>query len=448
MRILKFGGTSVATVERRVTVARVVAGAAQEEEVVVVISALAGVTDLLSAAIEGRCGGDELITQLKARHSDGLPRDGGSAVSNQIERRLLKLAALLPRRSNPTVRHEILASGERLAVPLVLDALRQHGLAPRAIDGSELVVAHGGGAEPEIDLQATARRLQCRFHPAVPGRVTVVPGFVARDRRGQTTTLGRGASDLSATLLGALLGVSEVAIWTDVDGVLSASPQLVPEAAAIAHLSYGEASTLAHFGARVLHPLALAPLLGGAVPVRLRNTLHPLAAGTRIDENSAGVGVKGIAAMQGASRFRVRLPWGSRRSGRLLAELEELGVRPLLVASEVAAQALSLVVQGRDVGPTSSALGRFLGRGGQVEPCHDLAVVVAVGAGAENSVWVEQEVRDAVESEGIMALGLARQENAVAILVEENSGDRVVRVLHNRLIVLRRCRESARREAA
>lgn len=447
MRVLKFGGTSVATAARRATVAEVVACAAGDEEVLVVISALAGVTDQLAAAADGRCRNSALLcADLEERHLGNLSQESSERVRPHIARHLRRLESLQPCRATSGKRHEILATGERLALSLVMEALQQRGLAPREIDGAELVVTCGGGPEPDLDLEATRRRLHARFRPGVPGRITVVPGFVARDRRGQTTTLGRGASDLSATLLGALLEASRVEIWTDVDGVLSAPPAFVAEATSIPHLSYGEAATMAHFGARVLHPLALAPVREVGIPVVVRNTLNPLRQGTRIEGASHSAGVQGISFLEEVSRFLVWLPWSRRRPGRLLAELEELGLRPLLVASEMAAQALSLVVRKRDARRTDAALERLLGPESHVEHREELAVVAAVGAFAEGGIWVEHRLREALREEGIEALGVSRQDHAVTVLVDSTAGKRAVRATHAALIVARE--EVIRREAA
>ena len=313
MRVLKFGGTSVATPGRRAIVAEVVARAATRDTAtpVVVTSALAGVTNLLSTVIEKAIERREIprdgLAELVCRHDDPVlgPAEQLAQALRLAELGESLLGVALLGECPHAVRHRILAMGERLAMPLVAAALRQRGLAVHPVDGSELLVtaAADSGSQPVVDLAASRRQLVARRSvPVSAGRpepILLVTGFVAADAEGRTTTLGRGASDLSATLLAELFGAEAVEIWSDVDGVLDAPPCWVPDARPLERLGYGAASDMARFGARVLHPETLAPARRAGIPVWIRNTLRPEAPGTRID------GKAGTARTDAADAARV-----------------------------------------------------------------------------------------------------------------------------------------------
>src|SRR6266851_2920347 len=187
-------------------------------------------------------------------------------------RRLCEGTSLL-RELTPRTLDAISSLGERLSAPLVAAAVRELGLPSEAIEATELIVtdAFHGGAEPQMEL--TRAKSQARLRPLLEkGIAPVVTGFIGATAEGQLTTLGRGGSDYSATILGAAMDADEVIIWTDVDGVLTAEPRLVPEARTIPVISYREAAELAYFGARVLHPKTLNPVVQAAIPVWIRNS--------------------------------------------------------------------------------------------------------------------------------------------------------------------------------
>jgi aspartate kinase len=268
---------------------------------VVVVSAIRGVTDELQRILDRtalQSGKDRrmleehvsgLLVDLRIRHLQGLESWLSEEVTRLLTqrvdqelgrlRRALALEQALGGRSALS-RHEVLAAGERLSVARLAACLRQDGLQPCEVDGVEVLRKSRHGA---VHLERMDRGLDVLHQwAASPGGIPVVAGFVAADSDGGTATLGRGASDLSATALAALLGAEVVEIWTDTAGILSADPKWVPEARTLRHLHPEEASALARYGARVLHPEALAPLVGGVMAVRVLSTLEPTAPGTEI----------------------------------------------------------------------------------------------------------------------------------------------------------------------
>jgi aspartokinase/homoserine dehydrogenase 1 len=326
LRILKFGGTSVGDASSIEKVVEIIRAAALESKVVVVVSAMSGVTNkLIEAATQAELGNrtpvalifEELRKQHEAAvsaliHSaaergriaqkmDEIFAEGNHLCQGTIERRELTLPA----------RDAISSLGERLFAPLLAAALADCGMASEAIEATELVVTNSyhGGAEPRMDL--TRERSEARLGPLLEqGIVPVITGFIGATAEGVLTTLGRGGSDYSATILASALGADEVIIWTDVDGVLTADPRQVPGVRTIPEISYREAAELAYFGAKVLHPKTLRPVTGSHIPIWIRNTFAPERPGTRITpagRPSPG-GVKALTAIRDVALITVGGP--------------------------------------------------------------------------------------------------------------------------------------------
>jgi bifunctional aspartokinase / homoserine dehydrogenase 1 len=322
LRVMKFGGTSVGDASCIARVAEIVRIASRESGVVVVVSAMSGVTNrLIEAANEADTGeASAIFAQLVKQHDDvvhALIRSaaGRRSLQNRLHALLaegegLCQGAIFGRKLTPRTLDAISGLGERLCAPLVAAALSEAGVASEAIDATRLVVtdSYHGGAEPRI--AATRARCQALIAPLLlKGAVPVVTGFIGANEEGVRTTLGRGGSDYSATILGASLDASEVVIWSDVTGLLTADPKLVAEACTISEISYQEAAELAYFGAKVLHPKTLRPVMQSGIPVWIKNTFAPDKPGTKITAagSSDVAGVTALAAVRDATLIGVRL---------------------------------------------------------------------------------------------------------------------------------------------
>ncbi len=301
MRVLKFGGSSVADADRIRNAAAIVAGARSRGAEWVVVSALAGVTDALVRALEGRSDSRSTARALERRHREVAERLGvrGAVLGlgrrvRDLERHLAAAAA-----GDPWAWELALATGERLAAALLTAALRRQGVHAEVVDATRVVAVRGEPGATRPDLDATRRRMA----EVDAATVRVVPGFFGADLQGRVLTLGRGASDLSAAVLGAAGGANAVELWTDVPGVLSAPPRWVPEAAPLPHLGWAEAAWAGRLGAKVVHPEAAAVLAARRVPAEVRSTLAPWLDGTRIaGEGAAGVVVTGRRGWAAAGR--------------------------------------------------------------------------------------------------------------------------------------------------
>jgi aspartate kinase len=293
--ILKFGGTSVGDAEAIGRLVRHVAAARQRGSAVVVVSALSGITDtLLQLATSAAAGADSLIdpgiAALQERHAsvvravvpDSEPLVGLIAGHLAELRNLLQAVATL-RDASPRTRDAIAAFGELMSSRIIDRALDASGVAAGWVDSRRVVITNDsfGTALPLMD--ETTRAAGEEILPLLAaGRVPVLGGYVGGTVAGVTTTLGRGGSDYSAAIVGAAVDASEIQIWTDVDGMMTADPRIVPSTHVVPRLSFDEASELAYFGAKVLHPSTILPAVAKAIPVRILNSRRFEGAGTLI----------------------------------------------------------------------------------------------------------------------------------------------------------------------
>ena len=348
IKVLKFGGTSVADAaafERAVQIVRANRGS----PVVVIVSAMSGVTDALIKSIRNGVG---TLREHFTRHREVAEHLGAEAVSKchvLTEKSRAEIATLLERGVVDLRTQDAIASyGERLGAALFAMILEHHGMPARYVDARRCILTDGehGNANPlihEVNLRTNAE-LQSLLES---GRIPVLGGFIGATAEGVTTTLGRGSSDYTATLIGAALHASEIQIWTDVDGVQTANPNLVSDTRTVPKLSYEEAKELAVLGARVMHAKMIGPVIDAKIPVRIRNSRLPEQQGTLIcaqSEPPDGT-VKAIAHLervvacvgdglsngtQGAARVRhvlhemdASLKWRSTSDSNLLTVVDE-----------------------------------------------------------------------------------------------------------------------------
>jgi aspartate kinase len=311
--VMKFGGTSVGGGAEMVRAANVVAEAAQNGPVAVVVSAMAGTTDALLGYADATAGSrtatgathEGTATELHRTLADRHLRAAREAVSepylSKVEERVFSLLARLaevfeePDADPSARRDEIAVYGERLSATIFAGAIRSLDV-PAAVVLEDPIATNGDFGEAEVLDEETRRRAGEYVWPLLEaGSVAVVPGYVGRAPDGFATTLGRGGSDFSATVLGQALGSSEVWIMSDVEGVLDADPRVVPGAALLPRLSYREATLFATLGAKVLHPKTMEPASEAGIEVFVRDTFDPASPGTRISNRGYEEGLRCVA---------------------------------------------------------------------------------------------------------------------------------------------------------
>ncbi|HVD34062.1 MAG TPA: aspartate kinase, partial [Gemmatimonadales bacterium] len=298
----KFGGASLAD-SPAVCHAVEIIGSYRPEPTVVVVSAMAGVTDALLEVGRQAGDGDErtvasLIAQLRSRHAEvarallpaGRARAEMLAYVAEVFQELEALAQglRLVRELTPRTNDYLVSRGERLSARLFAAALEQAGAKARYVDAADVIQTDGVFGQASPDFPRTDRNAQRILQPIIArGAIPVVPGFLGAAPTGDVTTLGRGGSDLTATLLARALGAARVLLWKDVPGLLTADPRVVPDARVIPQLHAREAAELAYYGAKVLHPRALIPLAGRRIPIHVRPFADPASAGTEVSERAA-----------------------------------------------------------------------------------------------------------------------------------------------------------------
>ena len=403
MLVMKFGGTSVADAERIRTVVRL-ATDRLDREPVVVVSALAGVTNLLVDLAHRALKGPAGVNEIRDRHREvlgglGLPPDLVQEETDDL-RALLKGITLVGELT-PRSLDCIMSFGERLSTKVVAAAFRAagHGATPcNAYDLGLVTDSRFGAANPLEtcygDLGKAVR--------AVKG-IPVVTGFIGKDRRGNITTLGRGGSDYSAAILGRAVGAEEIQIWTDVDGVMSADPKICPGARSLEVISFAEASELAYYGAKVVHPSTMIPAVKARIPVRVLNTYRPGHPGTVIlDRAPAARGaVKSIAYRSHLSLITVTSTRMLMQPG-FMARLFEVFGRHEVVIDMVATSEVSVSLTTdtrKDFAPAVEELRAE--DVAEVEVEKSQAIVALVGGGIRDTPATIAAVFDVLRDAGI-----------------------------------------------
>jgi aspartate kinase len=437
---MKFGGTSVADARAITALGTVVANAAHEQPLVVV-SALSGVTDTLlrlAAAVEqGDTGAMASgCDALQARHLAVATELGiGAEVTDPLRRQLELLATVLaavPAADRDGWRDAVVGMGEVLSSVVVNAALSARGLPTTWFDARRVVRtdARHGAAIP--DQAAIGRLAAAHLAPLLAaGQLPVTQGFIGATEAGTPTVLGRGGSDFSAALLGAALGATRVEIWTDVSGLMTADPRIVPEALVLGEATYDESAELAAFGAKVLHPATQLPLVEAGIPIVIRNTFAPEAPGTRIiaeTEYDATVPIRSISFKRGIAVMQVRAArmlgaFGFLRQIFEVFERHEIVV-DVLATSEVS---VSLTV---DPSPRLAAVMSDLGAIGEVTLREGRGLVAVVGRGIRDTPGIAARVYQAIADVNVEMISLGASASNLTFIVREEDGPRVVRALH------------------
>jgi len=362
-------------------------------------------------------------------------------------RRLCEGTALLRELSLRTL-DAISSLGERLSAPLVAAALCEKGLKSESVEATDCIVTdeYHGGAEPLMDL--TSAKSQARLLPLLARSVVpVVTGFLGATNGGELTTLGRGGSDYSATILGAALGAREVIIWTDVEGVLTADPRLVEEARTIPVISYREAAELAYFGAKVLHPKTLKPVVQAEIPVWIRNSFAPQKLGTKItpEGQSIGGGVKALTAIRDVTLISVGgpgilgLPDVVGRTFSTTAEgRADVLLDVLLISQSSSQNDICFIVSAADARKTVDALRKEFAEDLKHEKVEhitvdpNIAIVAVVGENMRGTRGVAGRTFSSVGREDINIIAIAQgsSETNISFVIEEKGVKPALLALH------------------
>ncbi|HVB33581.1 MAG TPA: aspartate kinase [Patescibacteria group bacterium] len=452
--VLKFGGTSVGDAKRIAWVARRSAATSRARQTIVVVSAMAGTTNLLLNSARSAVGRDhswrEASRQIRQRHIETaralLPPAEQSRFAQRLEKSVRVFEDIcqgfgLVGEATPRGLDSIASLGELISADLLASTLCASGVPAVAIDAARLILTDDRFGDATVFPEATKARLRRTLFPLLKrGILPVVTGFRGATRSGIPTTLGRGSSDYTATLIGALLRANEVTIWTDVDGVMTADPRLVPGARVIPRLTYAEAVELAFFGAKVIHWKAILPVMESGVPLRVRNSFRPSTSGTLILPGaSSRASVTAVTAVPRVHLVAVR---ADRALGpvelarRVLGWLEPTRAHPLLLLQSSAENSLALAITHEEM-PVLANIeqqlsSRAQGHGLVLESSEEVGLVTAVGAQIRHAPGVTARIFAALARRRINVLAVANgpSGHGVALAVEPSALGRSVRAIH------------------
>lgn len=459
MRVLKFGGTSVANAERFLRVADILESNAQQGQVATVLSAPAKITNHLVAMIEKTIGGQEALTNISEAErifaellqglAEAQPGFDFHALKTRVELEFAQLKQVLHGISllgqcPEAVHAAIICRGEKLSIAIMEVLLQARGYKVTVIDPVEKLLASGHYLESTVDIAESTRRIAAGHIPA--DHMILMAGFTAGNEKGELVVLGRNGSDYSAAVLAACLRADCCEIWTDVDGVYTCDPRQVPDARLLKSMSYQEAMELSYFGAKVLHPRTIAPIAQFQIPCLIKNTANPQAPGTliggegEVDENP----VKGITNLNHMAMFNVSGPGMKGMVGmaaRVFAAMSRTGISVVLITQSSSEYSISFCVPQSEQARVRRVLEEEFClelKNGLLDPLdvlEQLAVISVVGDGMRTLRGISARFFSALARANINIVAIAQgsSERSISVVVSNDDVTTGVRVVHQML---------------
>ncbi len=458
--VMKFGGTSVGNSARFRQCAEIIRQAAETKRVIVVVSAVAGVTDLIFRTIDRARHGDSATAQTHLKKFESIHRElvedlfakdrllpAQSFLDNVFSRLESAVHALLALRSGISAEtaDSLVALGERISAWVLATYLEQTGGRSEFVKAEDVIVTDPSFGNAIPDREATRTSCDRVLRPILEhGAVPIVAGYSGATHDGRTTTLGRGGSDYSATIIGAAAGADEVWIWTDVDGVLTADPRVCPHATTLPEISFAEAIELAYYGAKVIHPKAAYPAADAGFPVWIKNSFRPEVRGTKITHAAvtANSPVRSVTCVKDATLLTLV----SRRDvhpvelwGRLFLRLGQEHIETLFATQSSPEHTLGLVLRKEDSARVlrliSNTFRIELSQGilSPVQVNDDIAVVAVLGESMKGTSGILGRVFSAVAGCHVSVIAVAQgaSELSICFAVAAASAAEVVRAVHD-----------------
>ncbi|UCE17028.1 MAG: aspartate kinase [Candidatus Bathyarchaeota archaeon] len=456
---MKFGGTSVGNGEHIRHVASLISNHLNKDyQMVVVISALKRVTDkLIEASKEAKSGNRDHVHKLLQKTTKKHVAAARNAIKNkqirdEVEQTLKTILDELEKvltgiiylgELTPKSKDYVLSFGERMSTLIVWGALRDLGLNVQYFTGKDAgIVTDSNFGEARPLIKVTLHEVKQKVEPLLEkGIIPVVTGYIAANQDGEITTLGRGGSDYTATIIAAALEADEVWIWTDVDGLMTSDPKIVPSTKVISELSFQEAIELAIFGAKAMHPKALEPAMEKEVPVRIRNTFNPQSLGTLIVKEQkikAKDVVKGTTIIKNLALINISGAGMVGTPGTAAKVFDMLGknnINVLMISQSASEANISFILHRDGLERAVSTLEiALLGSGliREVTAEDDVCVVAVVGAGMKGTPGVAARLFGAIARKGLNVRMIAQgsSELNISFVVKETDGEKAVRAIH------------------
>ena len=460
MKVLKFGGTSVGSVQSIQTLLGILQKEVKrKEKPVVVLSAMSGVTDLLSAMAERAANGEDFSTQLaelEKRHFDIVRNlleiqyqnpalTGLKIYLNQLEDLLQGVFTL--RELTPKTRDLVLSYGERCCALMISKIAAQHFPEVLCVDASELIKTDSSFRQAKVNMELTERLIR-GFRKEHSDKMLLVTGFIAANEAGHITTLGRGGSDYTAAIFGSALNAAEIQIWTDVNGMMTADPRMVKKAFSLSELTYTEAMELSYFGAKVIYPPTMIPAFLKKIPIVIKNTFEPDFAGTviRHDCKPSNLPIKGISSINDISILNLEgsgMVGKSGFSGRLFSLLAREQINIILITQSSSEHSITFAVQPGD----SERARRVIEQEFELELLakklehvvieENLAIIAVVGENMKQTPGVSGKLFHALGRNGVNVRAIAQgsSEYNISVIISAHDLAKALNAVHDAFFV-------------
>lgn len=458
---MKFGGTSVGNPEAITSVAGIVGDEVRRgNQVIVVVSAMSGVTDALIGSVREAADGNRWAYQnaaqrLRERHEEvlnllvpaGQARESIKHEVSAILQQHIELceAVNVLGEATPRISDAVVSFGERLSSRVVAAALRARHIEAVPLDAAQLIVTDANFGGASVLWEETSAAIADKVQPLLDkGIVPVITGFLGGTKDGHVTTLGRGGSDYSAAIFAANTGSDELIIWTDVDGVMTTDPRIDRRARVLPYVSYTEMGELAFYGAKVLHPKTVQPILNNGTSLRVRNTFNPAHPGTiiRKENESSETVIKAVTSIRSVSLLTVSgkgMIGVPGIAGRTFLAAAQAGANILMIAQASSEQSFCFVVMDERTHQVRQAIERELAAEMErqdvdaVEVVEDIAIVTAVGSGMRGTPGVAGRVFTTMGNNGVNVIAIAQgaSECSISFVVAETDLKEAVISLHN-----------------
>ena len=455
MKVLKFGGTSVANAQNIKLVLDIVLNKANQDKLVVVVSAFTKVTDLLVLASKKAASSDEsfkeVVAEIEKKHLDAIkeliPVSEQSSSLSHIKRIINHLETLLDGcfllgELSPRTSDTILSFGELLSSYIIAEALKQHHKNSGYKDSRELIKTNNNYGKATVIFDVT-NELIADYFASNEAQIVIMPGFIASTDEGIGTTLGRGGSDYTAAIIAAALNATELEIWTDVNGMFTANPKIVKQAQPIANISYQEAMELSHFGAKVLYPPTIQPVLRKNIPIRIKNTFEPEAEGTLISDKvvSNTNPVKGISHIENITLITLE---GSGMIGvagsskRLFEVLSHENINVIFITQASSEHSICIGILNSDVEKAENAINKAFANEiaqNKIDPCiveTDLCIIALVGENMKNHQGLSGRMFSTLgkNNVNIRAIAQGASERNISAVINERDVKKALNTLH------------------
>ena len=456
MMVMKFGGTSLGTPQRIEQVSDIISRTYRTQaKLAVVVSAFGGVTNQLIDAAHRAASGDTRyeaeLAQLESRHLDAiqylLPAPGQTDARTFFMTELKNLfdvlhGVFLVRELSPRVLDFVMSFGERFSAYIVAEALRHRDIPAYYLDARQVVRTDARYGAARVEYDVTYKAIQNIVHPR--NGLPVITGFIASTANNQTTTLGRSGSDFTASIFGAALDATEIQIWTDVDGVLTADPRVVPQAFTIPELSYEEAMEMSHFGAKVIHPRTMQPAMERNIPIRIRNTFRPEQPGTLIRRTPAPspFPIKGISSIEHIALVNVSgsgMVGATGIAGKIFTALAQHDINIILISQASSEHSICLGILPGHASRAQEVLKKALKLEllektvGAIEVEENRSVVAVVGENMRRTAGIAGQIFSALGQAAINIVAIAQgsSELNISFVVERTDLPNALRVIHH-----------------